>query len=524
MRKLSRFGAAALALALSVTFLTPVQAQAAKNETTASLQLKEKLTDESSVIDTDVITVGDVSGTGVDDAYNDADDNARNNAYKNAVKALADKGLATTTEPAFNCSSREIDGTTYYYSGYSWGDTDYSYAADGTCTCVLKGVYTWKYINSQTKKSSIFRKEVDNNYTADEAKARTFQSAVMVKKGEITYLAVALRGGDTKITGLKSSKKNIAKVSVYKKMSVDATTNADNVKVNYVYDEVAKKGSWVVSYYTTVGAKVIVGTYDDEDKANEAAKNAEMTASSAARCIKIDARAIGKSNLTFNIVNKNGNVSKVKTTIHVVDDTNIFKTLTFAGQSLIDKDQDKKSFYEDGSGDYFTTKAKGKLVAKANKNYIIKKIEVGKLYTENVNKGLDDTYYDSHYEEEKKYSDKYSAYSETGKTTTHKVDLNGDGDFDDTINGVPESNVTYRWKKTKSGKMVKLSTVGENYGSSTSYTYKNSENRNKEKISGSNVSKTRNFTAPTAFRITFFNKITKQYGTTEFTITRPVSK
>jgi hypothetical protein len=517
MRKLSRFGAAALALALSVTFLTPMQALAAKIENNATLHLNEELADNG-VIDSDTIKIGDISGTGTD--Y----DEAELDAERNVAKALLAKGLATTTKPmSYEGSTYLGDGTKVYYGHWNFKSTNSEHSGS-TYTYTYKDVYAYKFTNTQTKKSSGFRNEVNNNFTNDEAKARSFQSALRVKKGEITYVAVPLTGGDTIIESIKSSKKAIAKVSLYNKMSSETTTNEDNVFIEDVYDSATKKTTYSVCYYTTVGAKIVVNTFDDYDKAVEAAKAAEMTASSATRYLKIDAKKPGKTKLTFNIKNKNGNVSKVSTTIYVVDDARLFSKLTYAGQSLIDdKDLDKKSFYSYMSGTFYTTKAKGKLVAKANANYVIKKIEVGKLYTEAYNYGLSGTYPDgSKYD----HSDSYSAYSSTGTTTEHMVDLNGDGDYDDTINGISESNVTYKYSTIKSGRTLKLSKVGENYDSSLSNTtkYEWNTNRKGEKESSSTTSKDRNFYAPTKIRITYYDKLLKQYGTTAYTIKLRVTK
>ncbi len=517
MRKLSRFGAAALALALSVTFLTPVQAQAAKNENEKWLNLKEDFKDSDGVIVEDKITIADVSGTGVDEYE------AKHNASKNIIKALCEKGLVTTTKPACDCDSEEFEGTTYYFVGKNIGfDTETSGYDEATKTFTCKGAYGIKYTNTQTKKSSIFRAEVDNNYTADEAKARTIQSAVRVKKGEITYIAVALEGGDTEITNVKSSKKNIAKASLYKKMSSETTDTTEvNVKKEEITDPTTKKVSYTVYYYTTVGAKVVVGTYEKEEDADKARKEAEATASSSAvRYIKVDAKKTGKSKLSFKIKNKNGSIASVSTTLYVVDDDDAFKTLTYAGQSLLHKDLDKKSFYEKASNVFYTTKAKGKLVLKANKNIVIKKIEVGKLYAKNYDYGISGKYPDgSDYD----YSDRYSEYSSKGKETEHWEDLNGDGDFDDIVNGVNEKQVSYKYKKTKSGKTLKLSKVGERQNSSINYKEKY-KNYYDEYGTFSNNEKDRNFSAPTRIRITYYDKLLKNYETATYTIRLKVSK
>ncbi len=519
MRKLSRFGAAALALALSVTFLTPVQALAAKNETRITLRKEKSFMasdeyqiSENDLIDKNVTTFERITGQATTDYFD-----AEENCIDNIILAMAAKGLATTTKPAegISPSTRTVNGTTYYYSSWNWDDCDSEYK-DGVYMYFYTGITVTQYVNTLTGKTSVFWQEVDPNYSTDEAKLNSFQSAIRVKKGEITYLAVPLSGGDTQIKAVKSSKKSVATASAYNKLGSESISNEDNVRIDNV------DGGYEVSYKTTVGAKIVVGTYKTYDEAKAAAINVETTTSGATRYIKIDAKKPGKTNLTFNIINKNGNVSKVKTTIHVVDSISVFKTLSFGGQSLLfDNDETNNLYVSSGDLYLYTTKAKGKFVAKTNKNYVIKSIEMGTLYTENYNMGI------SGKDREGKdydYSDIYSSYSSSGKYTTHRVDLNGDGDFDDIINGINESYVYYKYKKIKSGKTVKLGTVGDNQNSSLSYTYKDLKNRKGELRSYSRNVKTRNFVAPTSFRITIYDKITKSYDRVEVTVSHPVKK
>jgi hypothetical protein len=121
-------------------------------------------------------------------------------------------------------------------------------------------------------------------------------------------------------------------------------------------------------------------------------------------------------------------------------------------------------------------------------------------------------------------SKSYSAFSKSGKTTSHYVDLNGDGDYEDVINGVKEDSVTWKYTRVKSGKTIKLNSVGTSYDSAYSYTSKSAKNRKGELNTSTTNTKSRNFYAATSIRIVFYDKLSKSYGTSEFIIMRSVSK
>ncbi|MCR5657416.1 MAG: hypothetical protein K6G06_08130, partial [Butyrivibrio sp.] len=394
MMKLSRFGAAALAIALSVTFVNPTVALA-KTERTAQLNYAGDFSDDSEIIDEDVVSLGNIVGTGTDEA--EADDDA----WKKALEAAAAKGLVTTTKPSEKVSpdpeSKTIDGKTYYYEEGGIKNSNWINDDDGvTYTATLVNVRGTIYKNRITGKTSIFKNEVDSNFTEDEATARQFQKAIRIKAGETTYLGIKLIGGDTKISGIKSSKKAVATAKLYSKMSTETNTNEDLANIEPIYDQSTGKYTYTVSYYTTVGAKVVVGTYDNYDKALEARKSVKGDASSAYRYIALNSKKKGKTNLSFNIINKNGTSTKVSTTVYAVDDTSVFKTFSYAGLSLLgDYSNSKNINYnkkeEDGWLWNTTTKKSGKLVIKPNANYQIKKVEIGVLYDESWSEGISGT-------------------------------------------------------------------------------------------------------------------------------------
>ncbi|WP_026499341.1 hypothetical protein [Butyrivibrio sp. WCD2001] len=525
MVKISKIGAVALAMALSVTFLTPTTALAAKKvEDSMTLQKVSDYYDDAAIIDKDVKSFADITETAA--TYGAA----RDAAYKKMFDAFVANGIATTTKPADNvyCDDRTISGTTYYYDD---SDTTWSYDDDddGTVyTVKLANIRGTVYKNSATGKTSMFRSEVDSNYTADEAAANQFQSAIMLKKGEITYLRIPLEGGDTAISKVKSSKKSVVTAKAYNKLGGETVTNADGVHIEPKYDAATDKTTYTVWYQPTVGARVVVGTYEKYDDAEAAVKASTQSANSATRYIALDAKKVGKSKLSFSIVNKNGTVTPVKVNVYVVEKVAVFKQVTFAGKSLLD-DYSKTNNINYGKvrgEDYWnlSTKKSGKLVVKTNKNFQVKKIEIGKLYKETITEGMSGT--NPQTGEQYDHSNTYSAYNRTSSVTEHRVDLNGDGDFDDIIGGISESEVTYKFTPVKSGKKITLSTVGNDGGfdSSLNWTSKDGKNTKGEILTGSSSYKNRNYFATTVIRVTYFDKISKTYGQEDFFVKCAVKK
>ena len=524
MRKLSRIGATALALALSVTFLTPTTAFAkTKVEDEALLERVENQHDDG-VYDSNTIQLGKISATGATYAA------AREAATTALHKAYIANGLTTTINPYPNGSGYASyfteNGVRYYYNaGYEDWDSDWD--TTGTvCTYWFEGVHGTIYKNRISGKTAPFRTITDNNFSEDENISRQFVKGIRIKKGETTYLRVNLSGGDTTIKNIKSSKKKIATAKLYKKMSCEVSSNSDSAtyKTNYNATTGAVE-SYTVYYYTTIGAKVVVGTYTTTEERDNALKTVNADSSSAVRYIELDAKKAGKSNLTFDIVNNNGAVSKVKTTVYVVDDMNVLKTFSLGGKSLLD-DYSKSNNLNYGKREHDTLwnvygKSKGKLVVKANANYQIKSIEVGKLYKTPYTEGLAGT---DRWGKPYDRSATYSAYNETGVDTVHRADLNGDGDFDDVVDGMSESNVSFKYSKVKSGKTVKLSTIGYDYDSALSYTKKEEKNRKDQVITYSEKDTTRNLYAPTSIRITYFDKLTNTYDTIEKVVYIAVKK
>ena len=513
MIKFSKICATALALAMSVTFVTPTTALAAKKVSTET-ELGRVGSDTES-LNTDVKVVGTYTGETSGDAQ-----------AKMVAAGLAGGWLKTTESSDFDNEVEFYNGTVwedyYYPDGYTFDD-DYGMTGtypDGKYQCTWTVKLT-EYVNASTGKRSTKKSEA---YTNDEAAQQKFVSGIRIKNGETTYLAVPLRNGDVNIKNVKSSKKKIVKAKRFtKKDSVNLSN--DNLDFHR-YDGSGLKsevvnGKTVYYFYTSAGEKVVLA--DDYEKD---AKYLTTTDSSATVYIKLTPGKTGKSKLSFDIVNDQGVVTgKVSTTVYVMNDITALKTFTFGGKSLLNDYSNTKNFnYGKRASDTLynvSTASSGKLVVKANSTYKIVKIEVGKLYTEALSSEDIDSDFNYSY-----------SYSASGKTVYHKVDLNGDGDTDDIVGGISESEVTYKYSKVRSGKKIKLSTVGWDQASVREFkarTDSAGKNPTQSNEAGAAVTQKQtdnayNLYAPTHIKVTVYDKLNKEYSTIDRTIYRVVKK
>ena len=430
MRKFSRIGATALALALSVTFLTPTTAMAAKSTKSSKASTTEelgKVGSDTLYVNEDVKVLGEYTGTG--SSIGEASDNAE----LQVVNAGIPGGWLSATQTGdfihrIYLWNGTIYTSYYYKDGIDISQEQASVYGDATQSYKITVKQT-TYVNPVTGKTSV--KSSTDVYTNDNAARQKFVSGIRIKTGETTYLQVPLKNGDTNITAVKSSKKKIVTATRFTKKDRVVESN-DNIDVK----SETVDGKTTNYYYTSTGDKVILGEDYTKD-VNYLTK----TNSSADVYIKLEAKKSGKSTLSFNIVNAQGaQTGSVKVTVYSMADTDVLKTFTFGGKSLLYDYSNKKNFWYgknkgENIGDtlYDVSTAKsGKLVVKANKTYKIVKIEVGKLFTEPYTSEM-----------AAKRGDNYRyTYNASGSTVFgHKVDLNGDGDTDDTIGGIDESNV-----------------------------------------------------------------------------------
>lgn len=466
MRKISRFGAIALALALSVTIISPTTALAAKKVSTTQT-LNKNVTDGISGYYSNFITKN-ITVVGSFDTWYEMREYAESKGWYD---------------------SEEGD----------WAE-GYDYEYDNGKYIVIYTTYT----NTITGKTSTNTSDL---YT--DSSAEKFASGIRINKDETTYLAVPLKNGDVEIKNVKSSKKSVLKAARFKKKdSVYKTNEGVDLEAE------TTNGQTTYYYYTSNGEKVVVS----DGYSGDAYKS--TSSSYATLYIKLTPKKSGKSVLSFDIYNANNvKTGTVKTTVNVVSDTDVFKTVTFAGKSLLtDYSSSKNINYGKKTSDTLwnvSSKKSGKLVVKANKNYQIKKIEVGKLYTENYTRESND----------------YYEVTASGKKVTHEVDLNGDGDTLDVVNGISEDEVTYKYTTVKSGKKIKLSTVND-----VSYSYSYTSKKNSSgtyNYTGADGTSAETYTytkngytlyAPTQIKVTYYDKLSKSYGTRTFTVYRAVKK
>ncbi len=366
---------------------------------------------------------------------------------------------------------------------------------------------------------------------------------LVLNTGSYYELELYFNAGNVGITGLKSSKSKVAS-AVIANQHKEITSNNDSPIKDYKTNKSYYEGAY--------GERIYV---DDP--------NAAINRSKGTVTLRINAKKKGTSKLSFNVVDRNGQKTGSKTITIKVKDTQPFKVLTFANKNLIYNPitgkEDKDYIYAGNNKDKdasewasgYTTKNQGKLTVKMNSGYKLVKIEVGKLYKEKIGSKLDENDNKSDYEAGKKewnaFKDKRQFDTYSGETAYgHKADLNGDGDYLDTVNGVDEDSVDFKYSTIRNNTKIKLSKVtgsgkytSRTYNSYTSQvetdengavkkdenddeikTYKLTDQNDYSEESGSSNS----MYAPTDVKITYFDSDAGQYKVYNKTIWLRVSK
>ena len=473
MRKLSRIGATALAIALSVTFLTPTTALAAKEKNYNSRRTVylEKNVRTNTTYDNDLITVD--------------------------VKNLGEFKDEEAAEAAFKAAGYSEEAGYYIDSANKAGNHIYV-------------IQHKQYKNEITGATSIKKDDVVEKATKEDR----FTKTIYIPKGEVTLVTARLINGDTTVKKVKTSKKSVITAELDKNNTYVYETN-ENADV-----EKDEAGNYF--YYTTLGNKVYIpkNEYGYYDSKSAEYKNSNGSAASIG--ILVTAKKAGKAKLSFDIYNKAGvKTGTASVQVIVKSDFDVFKTFTYGGKSLILKTFGQTNYIDNGKvvgahDNGYTDKAKGKLVIKANPGYKVVKIEIGKLTSKSYSgnaESYDGTTYNS--------DSDYSSATESGKSTIHPVDLNGDGDYMDTVYGIDEQGGNiYTFTKFKSGKTLKLSKVGESGESAYTYNakenkYWSNKNANDELISAKSNEKGQEYLAPTVIRVTYYDMANKSYHVSE---------
>ena len=211
-------------------------------------------------------------------------------------------------------------------------------------------------------------------------------------------------------------------------------------------------------------------------------------------------KKVGKSVVTFDIVDANGlKISTAKIKVTVKEDPSAIKSITLGGKNIYVNPYNKATYekFDNLIAAETTTKKGGKLKVKMNKGYVLKNIYLVKA---------------NPYE---------TVQTDDGHKLSHaktRLDINGDGDCLDTIDGIKEKEQSeFTYEKVKNGSKITLSTVTEDdKDTEKNDTYK----KDKVKYAEQTISKYTGNTTSTELYIVYQDKYTKEYHVQKTEITR----
>lgn len=232
----------------------------------------------------------------------------------------------------------------------------------------------------------------------------------------------------------------------------------------------------------------------------------------------------GKAELKFKVKDAAGNQKTYKVKITISDDARVFQSLTYAGKSLhldMNKGANNDNYYSvqssNKAGNNYVTKKSGKLRCKMGKDYKFIAAYVIKPndYTTKTDSGS--------------FGDYSWSESELVRTASRGIDLNGDGDCEDTINGINEKGIGFddedqekavfmdcNFVKVKNNKKIKLNKVPDKED------YKLTVNDGA--ASYTRTAKSKGAFAETRIIIVYQNKITKEFSARTTTLLLKVAK
>lgn len=512
MRRLSKLGAGALALMLSATLVLPITANAA--------QSRDWYASGGSVIDSNTKTYR-FSGSAVkatttttttddDDDYDYYDYTTQKNAELNAWnQALAQGVVKAGTFAKFDHSVQVYDTAagkyvTYYFQYADDGGWDYSNDDEWSGT-----TYTYYLTITQTSYKHNVTGETSTKYSdltgVNLVDVNTIPKKATVYTGAYQDIMLNLRAGNIKIKNVKSSNKKAVQARV-----INSVTN--KTSENY---ELSKdlKGY----YYTVNGEDFYVQPGTKVNKSNATVD------------LRVFAKKAGKSVISFDIEDINGNkTGSAKITV-VSSKTKPIASITFGGKSLDQGDvigsSNSKYIYNKQDLNAFsgyTTAKSGKLKVTTSDGYKLVRIQVGTLEKFKYDSSQDPSKANSNYST----GGTNYTYSKTIETTErHPVDLNKDGDYDDVVDGVSEDAVTFRYKTVGNNKKITLSKTSHytktTTSTSTSVINNPEANKSSEVVTGATDGSA---LAPTSIKVTVYNKSAKEYVDVYYTIYKKVKK
>lgn len=312
------------------------------------------------------------------------------------------------------------------------------------------------------------------SYELSNTLSRQRSSAVISTNSYNESIYLSTTKDVAKFTNFRSNKKAL-KVKVLDKYETIDTNAADEKGYDYDYYSYSEKDDKTTYYYRNVNDQVIAVTDS---------KALPLGNDSASYQIRLFTKKAGKYKFSYDAVLKNG--TTVTKTINVIaqEDGNAIKKVTFGGNVIAISNSDNSSISEPwakGYGRNYTTAKSGKIKVEMNKNFKLKKIEVG---TPVIEQNTDN-----------KYAVSYR-YKKNIASSLEK-----------------EDDVTISWKTVKNGKKIKLSNVDE------SKVY-DENGKNWEYDNTSHIS-THTSTATTTYvRVTYFDKKNKTTHRTVFTINK----
>lgn len=491
---------------LSATLVFPITASAA--------QYSDWHSAASNVIDSNTKTYR-FTGTSLKVVVSEYDDEDTVNERTESVARLAawNQAVNQGVVKAGTFAKYDVDVYAYDATNKKWVDNYFLYAdeagwscnedsdraADGSYTYNL-AIYQTTYKNNITGETSAKESDLTG---VDLVSVNSIPKKTSVYTGAYKDITLNLRCGNVKIQKIKSSNKKVIQARAISNYTYKTTSNRALSKdqAGYYYEISGEK------FYVPEGTKI---------------NNSYATVT-----LRVFGKKAGKAVVSFDIVDVNGaKTGSAKITV-VSSKTKPIASITFGGKSLDQGDvigsSNTKYIYNKqdiNAVSAYTTAKSGKLKVTPSDGYKLVRIQVGNLEKYKYDSANDPSYASSNYST----TGKTHASSKVIETTeSHPVDLNNDGDYDDVVDGVDESAVTYRYKTVKNNKKITLSKVTsyrKTTSSSSTTVIDNPEaSTSSETISGATDAQVK---APTSIKVTLYNKSAKEYVDVYYTIYKKV--
>ncbi|MCR5656474.1 MAG: hypothetical protein K6G06_03330 [Butyrivibrio sp.] len=353
-------------------------------------------------------------------------------------------------------------------------------------------------------------------------------------RNKITGETYVVDGRGKKVSG---DKEKATTYEYYKDFAPQIYVNLDN---DYSYDVYLRPGETLAGFALTSGKKSAIITkcgeavsdgyasYDSETKQyylerRDGSKD-YVGSYENAKALKLKkytyryrifGKKVGKANLEIKIADRTGAITTYNVKVIVSNDTRALKSVTYAGKELVidmSKSGKNKKMLEaqtrNKNGIEYTTKKSGKFKVKMGKEY--------QFVTAYVIKP--NPYVTKNNTEESGSYIKNSSWIKRGYS--RGIDLNGDGDFDDEIDGIRENSYDgYYCQKIKNNQRISLNKSANESRRLTTWTSKTTN-----KVEDKSSSYYKSNMAVTHIIVVYQSKISKRFFNDQFTITLRVGK